>query len=126
MPQGFRSLEIWQSANALAIEIYQITKGFPAQEKFSLTDQIQRAATSVSANIAEGCGRYGVKDKIQFLMVARGSIYETQSHLSIAQGLLYIKTDVFTTIDSRYETLIRQLNAFVTHLRKTTAPVSAD
>lgn len=118
MAEGFRNLEIWQTANALAVNIYKLTKDFPVQEKFSLVDQTQRAAISVSANIAEGCGRYASKDKIHFMMIARGSIYETQSHLSVAQGLLYIKPAIFTTIDNRYETLLRQLNAFIAHLRK--------
>lgn len=95
MPENFRNLEIWKDANALAIESYKITADFPDFEKFSLTNQINRAAVSVSANIAESCGRYGIKDKIQLLMVSRGSIYEIRSHLSVALGLKYIDEGKF-------------------------------
>lgn len=119
MADGFKKLEIWQLANSLALKIYSLTSHFPASEQFSLTNQLRRAAVSVSANIAEGCGRYSKGEKIQFLIIARGSIYEVQSHLSIAVGLGYLKNKDFAKIEDEYEILIKRLNAFVAHFRKT-------
>lgn len=86
---SFEQLHVWQKAADLAQIIYQITKLFPAAEKFALTDQIQRSAVSVSANIAEGFGRTGRNEKLQFYNVAYGSLLETKSHLLIAQRLGY-------------------------------------
>lgn len=74
MAESFRRLEVWQEAHNLALEVYKITKRFPNEEKFSLIDQVRRSGSSVSANIAESCGRYSVKDKVNLLIIARGSI----------------------------------------------------
>ena len=90
MAKSFRDLEIWQEGYELAIGVYNIAKNFPKEEIFSLVDQVKRSSVSVCANIAESFGRYHVNDKIQLLIVARGSIYETMSHLTIAFGLRYI------------------------------------
>jgi four helix bundle protein len=117
MTETFRELEIWQEANRLALKIYKITQSFPDEEKFSLINQMRRSAVSISANIAESCGRFGTKDRIQFLMIARGSIFETRSHLSIAIGLSYIDKKLFDDLDTNYEIITRRLNAFNNHLR---------
>ncbi len=119
MPSDFRNLEIWREAQKLTLEIYKITSKFPKEEIFGLEAQIRRSAVSVAANIAESFGRYHSKDKIQLLMVARGSIYETCSHLSIALGLNYIKEKCFEDIDKRYEVLSKRLNVFINYIRKT-------
>ena len=119
MANDFRSLEIWQEAQRLALEIYKITSKFPKEEKFCLGEQIRRSTVSVAANIAESFGRYHSKDKIQLLMVARGSIYETRSHLSIALGLHYIKEKDFEDIDKCYEILSKRLNVFINCVRNT-------
>ncbi len=119
MPESFRNLDIWKDANYLAIELYKIIGDFPDFEKFSLANQINRAAVSVPANIAESCGRYGIKDKIQLLMVSRGSLYEIRSHLSIALGLKYIDMEKFQDLENRYEILAKRLNAFIKHLKST-------
>lgn len=101
----------------MSLEIYRITAKFPSGEKFSLVDQIRRSSVSVAANIAESSGRYHSKDKIQLLIVARGSIYETRSHLSIATGLEYLNKNDFGVLDNRYEILSKQLNSFINHIR---------
>jgi len=118
MPGSFRDLEIWQEAHRLALEIYKATKGFPKEELFALVSQLRRASISVAANIAESCGRYGIKDKIQLMIIARGSIFETRSHLSISFDLGYIDNKTFDLIDGRYESLSKRINAFINHLRK--------
>src|SRR3989338_4387282 len=112
MAESFRKLEIWQEANNLALEVYRVTKKFPSDERFSLIDQVRRSGASVSANIAESCGRYSVKDRVNLLIIARGSIYETRSFLSLSLGLTYINEDEFEIMDNRYELLLRRLNSF--------------
>lgn len=119
MAQDFRSLKIWQSAYDLSLEIYKISEKFPKEEKFSLVDQLRRSGVSVAANIAESYGRYHNKDKIQLLIIARGSIYEVRSHLSIALGLNFIDQFTFQNIEDKYEILSKQLNSFISYIKRT-------
>ncbi len=119
MAENFKGLKIWQQAQSLAIKVYEVTKKFPREEMFSLTDQLRRAAVSVAANIAEASGRWGNRDKIQLLMVARGSIMETRSHLAIALGLKYLSDADYKKLEADYDALTRSLNAFIKSLRPT-------
>ncbi len=88
--ESFEDLLAWKLAFDLAARIYKVTERFPAAERFGLTSQLCRAASSIPANIAEGFGRHTPKDYLRFLIFARGSIAETQSHLRLADtvGLL--------------------------------------
>lgn len=94
---SFDQLHSWQKASDLAVSVYKITKNFPPAEKFALTDQIQRSAVSVSANIAEGFGRMSKAEKFNFYNIAYGSLLETKSHLLIAEKLGYISGDIEET-----------------------------
>jgi four helix bundle protein len=87
---SFEQLISWQKSAELAKHIYGITKFFPSNERFALTDQIQRSVVSVSANIAEGFGRVSKAEKLQFYNIAYGSLLETKSHLLIADKLGYL------------------------------------
>jgi four helix bundle protein len=69
--QDFRKLEVWQLSHKLTVEIYRCTRQLPQDERFGLTSQIRRAAVSIEANIAEGCGRRGKMDFARFLQQAR-------------------------------------------------------
>ncbi len=81
-------LEVWKRARDFAVLVYkQIIPLLPVSEKYNLTDQLKRAATSVPANIAEGHGRYHYLDNVRFCYMARGSLTEVQSHLSLANSL---------------------------------------
>jgi len=88
--QSYRDLEVWQKAMDLSVECYRVTKGFPKDELFGMTSQIRRAAASIPANIAEGQGRPGTKEFLNFLGIARGSLMEVETHLILCQrvGLL--------------------------------------
>jgi len=78
----FKDLETWKQAHKLVLVIYKLTKTFPKEEKYSLTDQIRRAVVSISSNIAEGFARDSKKDKIRFYSIALGSLIEVQNQLS--------------------------------------------
>ena len=78
---------------ALVKEVYELTKSFPKEELYALTSQIKRAALSVPCNIAEGSGRNYKKDTIQFLHIARGSLYETETQMNIALMLNYVNKE---------------------------------
>lgn len=80
MGKSYRELDAWKEARKMTKEIYIITKKFPDDEKFCLTQQMRRAAVSVPANIAEGVGRNHTKDTIQFLYISRGSLYELETY----------------------------------------------
>ena len=80
----FQKLDVWQRAHQLTLRVYRAARAFPREEMYRLTDQLCRAASSVAANIAEGTGRNTLKDYLQFLYTARGSIEETKYHLILA------------------------------------------
>jgi four helix bundle protein len=84
-----KRLEVWTRSMMLVTEIYHISKNFPADEKFGLTNQIRRASVSIPSNIAEGAARQTNKEFVQFLYIALGSCAEVETQLMIAQNLQY-------------------------------------
>ena len=90
MEGPFKNLVVWQRAMELVRLVYQLSKTFPADERYALTDQLRRAVVSIPSNIAEGNGRASDKDYAHFLSIARGSLYETITQLQIAQDLGYV------------------------------------
>jgi four helix bundle protein len=87
MHSSHRNSVAWQKGMALAALIYKVTQGFPADERFGLTNQLRRAAVSIPSNIAEGKGRLSTGELIQFLGIARGSTLEVQTQLELASML---------------------------------------
>ena len=85
--QSFRDLVVWQRAMQLTVAIYRLTRDFPREELYGLTNQIRRSAISIPSNIAEGQGRLNVGEFKQFLGIARGSNFEVQTQLEIARAL---------------------------------------
>lgn len=87
---GFERLEVWQKAIDFADTVYSVTREFPSDERFGLTNQMRRAAVSISSNIAEGSSRNSRKDFARFIEIATGSLFEivSQSHISRNQGFL--------------------------------------
>lgn len=89
----FYDLDAWKKGHDLVLRIYQATDSFPEKEKYGVTSQIQRASTSVTANIAEGFARFHYKDKVRFYYHARGSVAEVQNFLLVARDLKYISNE---------------------------------
>lgn len=86
----FTDLIVWQEGHRLVIAVYKITGTFPAKEMYSLIDQMRRAASSVTNNIAEGFGRHGYKEKLQFYYLSQGSLTELKNQLLIARDVGYL------------------------------------
>lgn len=105
----FEKLDIYSLAVDFAAQVYRLTEGFPADERFGLTNQIRRAAVSVSLNIAEGRGRGTDREFVRFLMIARGSLFEVVAASQIAERLEYFTADNVDTIRLDARTLSAKL-----------------
>ena len=110
-----RRLEVWQEARELVRRIYGVSNNFPKTEKFGLADQINRAAVSVPSNIAEGSSRESPADFVHFLVIARGSLAEIDTQLTIAEDLGYVDCD--EDLHALTETLARRINSLIRHVR---------
>jgi four helix bundle protein len=97
---SYTQLEVWKKARVLVCEVYRLTAKFPKDELYGLTSQIRRAAVSIPANIAEGCGRQYKKETIQFQFIARGSQYELETELYLSFDLGFIsEAELNRTLD---------------------------
>ena len=85
--KGYRELQVWRLGMELAKEVYLLTRGFPKHETYGLSSQMQRAAVSIPANIAEGHAKDSTKDYLRHLSIARGSLAELDTHLILAESL---------------------------------------
>ncbi|WP_454947557.1 four helix bundle protein [Capnocytophaga leadbetteri] len=90
--KSFEDLVVWKKSMVLTKEVYLLTRTFPDDERFLLTNQIRRAVISIPSNIAEGFGRHSDKDYLHFLYISRGSLYELKTQLYIARALAYLPT----------------------------------
>lgn len=119
--RDFKKLQVWQKSHRLTLEIYQATKTFPREELYGLTGQIRRAASSVPANLAEGCGRSTETELARFCDIASGSSSETVYHLLLAHDLGYLSKEQFTTLDAKANEVKRMLNSFTQAVRRSIA-----
>jgi len=91
MGRSYRDLVAWQKAMKFVTQIYEVTRGFPPEERYGLTNQLRRASVSVPSNIAEGQARFSQKEFHHFLSQARGSLVEIETQLLIAKDLKYLQ-----------------------------------
>jgi four helix bundle protein len=112
----YRDLKVWKRGIDLARQLYASTRGFPEDERFGLTAQIRRAAVSVPSNIAEGQARRTSKDFIQFLYIAKGSLAELDTQLTLAHELLYIQEDSYQELLESIDALQRMLFSLTSKL----------
>jgi four helix bundle protein len=106
---NFEKLEVWQKAILFAETVYDCSETFPLNERFALTNQIRRAATSIASNIAEGSAR-PTADYIKFLGYATGSLYEVVTQSFIARRREYLNDDAFEVIYTDAEEIARMLS----------------
>lgn len=110
--QKYTELDVWKQAKDLASFIYELTSGFPKAEQFGLVSQMRRCVVSVPSNIAEGCGRQHLKETIQFLNIARGSLYELETQTFISKDLNFINDEQLEDAILRIEALGKLINGF--------------
>lgn len=111
--KSHRDLIAWQKAMNLTVEVYQLTKTFPKEELYALTSQIRRASSSVAANIAEGQGRRTSKEFQYFLMNARGSLLELDTHLELALRIDYLSEETHKNVKNKLDEVGRILNGLI-------------
>ena len=92
---SFTDLNTWKEGHKLVVLIYQSSREFPKEEQFGLTNQIRRAAVSITSNIAEGFSRHSFKEKVQFYSIALGSLTEAQNQLMIGRDIGYLSKDAY-------------------------------
>ena len=109
--KGFRDLRVWQCGMDLVEDVYRLTRGFPKEELYGLTNQLRRAAVSVPSNIAEGQTRSHVKEFLQFLSMAQGSLAEVQTQIELAGRLRYLSAEQIESTLQRADSLSKQLYA---------------
>ena len=108
---SFEKLRVWQDAREFVSFIYKITKAFPQEEKFGLTNQIRRASVSIAANLAEGSSRVSSKDQAHFTNISYSSLMEVLSHIYIASDLGFIEFEPFKESKKKIIILSKQLSA---------------
>lgn len=111
--QTFYDLTAWQRSHQLVLGIYQASRKFPKEELFGITSQIRRAASSITANIAEGFARYHFKDKIRFYHQARGSVAEVQNFLTLARDLKLLDDEVYKQLHEQADEARRLINGLI-------------
>jgi four helix bundle protein len=116
--QTFKDLIVWKQGHLLVLYVYRVTKNFPRTEIFSLVDQMRRAVVSITSNIAEGFGRQGNKEKIQFLYMSLGSCYELNNQINIAYDLGYLSKEDNEKLEQKIGDVSRLLNGFIRSLKR--------
>jgi four helix bundle protein len=115
--QSYRDLRVWQQAMNLVVDCYAVTRTFPKSELYGLVSQVQRAAASVPANIAEGKGRTHLGDYLRHLSIAHGSLMELETHLLIAERLSYVHSDKVNALLQQTDEISRMLTALKQKLK---------
>ena len=111
--KDFTDLQVWRLARELRKLSYSLMRGFPTEERYVLSSQLRRAAISITANIAEGFGRYSYQENLQFCRQARGSAFEVRDHLTTALDANYITPELYKKADALTQRVIQTLNGYI-------------
>ena len=113
----YRNLHVWRRSHSLTLKLYHATRTFPRNEMFGVTSQIRRAAASISANIAEGCGRDGDGELKRYLSIALGSACELDYFILLAAELGYLSAEDGADFGKEAFELRRMLGGFIQRLK---------
>ena len=116
--KSYRDLEVWQKSMKLAKRIYEITQGFPTEERFGLTNQLRRASVSVPSNLAEGHARFGAGEFARFISISMGSVAEIETQVLLSTDLGYLKHEVSNEILGDLETIGKMLRGLAKAISK--------
>jgi four helix bundle protein len=119
--RDFKDLTFWQKAHQLTLSTYRVTADFPRSELFGITSQMRRAAISIEANIAEGCGRWGDGEFGRFLQIAAGSASELECHLLIARDLRFLPPSEHRKLKAALDEICKMLTALRQRVRSAAA-----
>lgn len=115
---SYIELDVWIEARKLVKMIYQICALFPSEEKYGISSQMKRCSISIPSNIAEGCGRQTSKDTIHFLHIAKGSLFELETQVYLANDLSFIQNKELESILNQITSCKKLLNGFINYYRK--------
>jgi four helix bundle protein len=113
----YRKLEVWGRTHRLTLDVYRVSKAFPNEELYGHTSQLPRAASSIPANIAEGCGRNGDAELARFLDIALGSAIELDYHLLLAHDLDLLADPEYQRLAAEAQGVAKMLSSFIHRLR---------
>ena len=118
MLKSYKELTVWQRAYGLCLDVYRLTSGFPAEEKYGLVSQIRRAAVSVPSNIAEGYGRSSMGEYIHLLHIAYASLCEVETQVLLASDLGFLKPERSRSLKEAVGDVERLLKALIESLKR--------
>lgn len=117
--EGLERLDVWRKAKDFAVKVYrEVIPHLPPEEKWGMNQQLRRSAQSISANIAEGHGRFYYQENVRFCYIARGSLEETVSMLSLAYELDYLPKQTFEELVKDSNDLSKLLNGYIAYLKR--------
>jgi four helix bundle protein len=114
---AYMDLEVWNLAHELVLEIYKVTKNFPIDERFGLTYQLRKASSSIPANIAEGNGRQGTREYIQFLYISKASLNEAKYFVLLSRDLDYLKGNKYFELKEKLDRIEKMLMGLIKSLK---------
>ncbi|MCY4079490.1 MAG: four helix bundle protein [Caldilineaceae bacterium] len=114
--RSYRELKIWQRSMDLTVQTYELTRRFPSEEKYGLSSQMRRAAASVPANIAEGQARRSKKEFLQMLSIARGSLAELETFVTLSERLGLIRRETSNSLLEDCAEIDRMMNGLMRSL----------
>lgn len=115
--KDFRTLKVWEKSHKVVLAVYKATQSFPKSELYGITSQIQRAAVSVPANIAEGCGKDSDAELGRYFKIAMGSSSELEYLLLLGHDLSYLGDDQYRKLQANLVEVRKMLNAFIQRLK---------
>lgn len=119
---SFKDLIVWQKSHQLVLAIYSITKTFPKEEIFSLTNQLRRASVSIAANISEGYKKKTIPNKLNFINIAEGSLEEVKYYITLSKDLKYIDEKNYEQLYNYAEEVGRLINGYEKAISKRLNP----
>lgn len=113
-----KDLDVWKLSIEFVTEIYNLTKDFPKEEQFGLTNQIRRASVSIPSNIAEGAGRRSDKEFLQFLYISMGSIQEIDTQLLISLNLNYLTKSEYEILLTKLDQISKMISGLIKFVKE--------
>jgi four helix bundle protein len=116
--RNYRDLQVWNKAHSLTLDLYRLSQRFPREELYGITGQLRRAAVSIGANLAEGCGRRTSTELARFVRIALGSASELDYHLLLPRDLEFMSGDDFMRVEKHLTEVRKMLTSFLSSVEE--------